>query len=146
MRYFLLLLLIAVRAFGEDINVTLTWDANTEADLVGYRVYWGKATGAYTESVAVTTNRATIALPRSQMAFLVVTAFNTAEAESGFSKEFVYFVKAPGEIRIPNPPQNVKAPKELNQARIEKSTDLKTWATIHVTNDPIAFFRIVYTL
>lgn len=141
----LLPLLLAVQAFAADVNVTLTWDANTEADLAGYRVYWGDKTGAYTQQTEVATNRVTLALPQSQMAFLVVTAFNTGATESAFSKEFVYFVKAPGEIRIPNPPQNVKAPRELNQARIEKSTDLKEWVPIYFSTDPVAFFRLVYS-
>lgn len=143
---FLLLFLLAVRAAAQDVNVTLTWDANAEPDLAGYCVYWGSASGAYTQSAEVTTNRATIALPRSQMAYIAVTAINTGEAESAFSKELIYFAKAPGEIRIPNPPQNVRAPKELNSARVEKSTDLKHWVPIYWTANPAELFRVVYTL
>jgi len=59
MRFFLLLLL-SVASFAQDTtaNVTIAWDANQEADLAGYRVYWGAKSGEYTQSAEATTNRA----------------------------------------------------------------------------------------
>lgn len=146
MKTLLFILALLTSSFAQDVNVTLTWDQNTEADLAGYRVYWGTATREYVNQAAVVTNRATIAVPRAQFAYIVVTAVNTGEKESGFSHEFVYFATTPGEIRIPSPPQNIKAPKELNSARIEKSTDLKTWVPIYWSSNPAEFFRLTITL
>ena len=71
---------------------TLYWDANSEADLAGYRVYWGRASGNYTNApqpvVAVMT-QPTYTTPSLQNGtwFFVVTAFNKTGAESGYSNE-----------------------------------------------------------
>jgi hypothetical protein len=34
-------------------NVKLAWDANTESDLAGYKVYYGTSTGKYPDSIDV---------------------------------------------------------------------------------------------
>ena len=39
--------------FGEKSIVTVAWDANTESDLAGYKIYYGKATGDYSHSIDV---------------------------------------------------------------------------------------------
>jgi hypothetical protein len=46
-----LLLLVAAPAFAG--SVTVTWDRNTEPDVVGYRVFWGTQSGVYTFNQAV---------------------------------------------------------------------------------------------
>ena len=81
----ILLLAIAVCAYAAD--VTLQWDANTEVDLAGYRVYQGAgsnpATFTRVQQVAATT--ATIkGLDNSSHSF-AVTAYNTAGMESAYS-------------------------------------------------------------
>lgn len=81
----ILMLTIAVCAHATD--VTLQWDANTEADLAGYRVYQGSgsnpATFTRVQQVAATT--ATIkGLDNSSHSF-AVTAYNTAGMESAYS-------------------------------------------------------------
>lgn len=81
----ILMLTIAVCAHATD--VTLQWDANTEADLAGYRVYQGSgsnpATFTRVQQVAATT--ATIkGLDNSSHSF-AVTAYNAAGMESAYS-------------------------------------------------------------
>ena len=34
-------------------EVTLAWDANTEPDLAGYNIYYGTASGDYSDSIDV---------------------------------------------------------------------------------------------
>jgi len=72
--------------------VGLEWDANTEADLAGYRVYEKTAVGTYGElgvCTAVTTELAfTAATPHPDGAYSwVITAYDDAGNESGYSNE-----------------------------------------------------------
>lgn len=83
----LTILLLALAVCAHAADVTLKWDANTEADLAGYRVYQGSGSNPTTftrvQQVAATT--ATIkGLDNSSHSF-VVTAYNTAGMESAYS-------------------------------------------------------------
>ena len=79
--------LLALAFTAHAADVTLTWDANTESDLAGYRVYQGTgsdpATVTRVQQVAATT--ATIkGLDNTSHSF-AVTAYNTAGMESAYS-------------------------------------------------------------
>jgi fibronectin type 3 domain-containing protein len=72
-------------------SATLTWNANTESDLAGYKVYRATASGAYGAPIAtvlrnVTTYQA-IGLQFGTTYFFVVTAFDVAGNESAYSNE-----------------------------------------------------------
>jgi len=73
-------------------TVTLAWDANTEPDLAGYKVYWGRSSRHYDNSpvptVAPSANPTftTPTLPNGTWYF-AVTAYNTAGLESDYSNE-----------------------------------------------------------
>ncbi|MBN9691338.1 MAG: host-nuclease inhibitor Gam family protein [Verrucomicrobia bacterium] len=75
--------------FGQAANVGLTWDPNTEADLGGYRVYYGPASRSYTNVVNVgRTNVARVTgLLDGAAYFFAVTAYNTNGLESDYSNE-----------------------------------------------------------
>ncbi|HYK90654.1 MAG TPA: fibronectin type III domain-containing protein, partial [Acidobacteriota bacterium] len=83
----LLLVLIPGRVvFAAD--VTLAWDANSETDLAGYKVYYGASSRNYSTVInvgKVTTYTLTGLAPGTY--YFAVTAFNTAQAESAFSNE-----------------------------------------------------------
>ncbi len=69
-------------------DVTLQWDANTETDLAGYKLYYGTAPGVYGTPIIVgkvTTYTLTAVQPGTY--YFAVTAYNTSGAESGFSNE-----------------------------------------------------------
>jgi hypothetical protein len=77
---------------GANGTVTLWWDANTEVDLAGYKVYWGRASRTYTNSpiptVAVMTSPTfTTSVLANGTWYFAVTAYNTAGMESGYSNE-----------------------------------------------------------
>ena len=84
-----------------DRSVVLAWDPNSEPDIMGYRLYWGTATGQYTENTEVlgVVTATAYGLTQGVNYFFAVTAFNTANAESLPSNEVEY---SPGRL---NPPE-----------------------------------------
>ena len=72
--------------------MTLTWTANREPDLAGYKVYIGTASGTYDApgSAFVTgkvTSYTVSNLPKGQTYFFAITAYDSAGNESQFSAE-----------------------------------------------------------
>ncbi len=88
---FQILMIATLAAFAAPAfanSVTLSWDANTEADLAGYKVYYGTASRTYGAPITIgkVTTHTLSGLP-SGMVYFAVTAYNTAGLESGFSNE-----------------------------------------------------------
>ena len=86
------LTLIALLACSESRAVTLEWDANHESNLAGYRMYYGAATGTYTNffdvgNVTVTT---VLNLAEGVTYYFAVTAYDSLGQESEFSNEVIY--------------------------------------------------------
>lgn len=84
----ILMLTIAVCAHAAD--VTLTWDANTESDLAGYRVYQKQDSAVppfarVQEIQKGTTTASVTGLDPSHSHSFAVTAYNTAGMESAYS-------------------------------------------------------------
>lgn len=67
----------------------LTWDANTESDLAGYKVYVGTRSRTYGPPLDVgkVTSFKVINLLPGTTYYFAVTAYDTASNESGFSNE-----------------------------------------------------------
>jgi hypothetical protein len=73
-------------------SVTLAWDPNSEPDVAGYRVYYGKALGNY-EAVIDVGNQTTYSisdLEDGEAYYFVVTAYDLLGRESDFSSELKY--------------------------------------------------------
>jgi hypothetical protein len=72
-------------------SVTLTWNANTESDLAGYKVYRATASGAYGAPIAAipgnTTSYTVTGLQFNTTYYFVVTAYDIAGNESAYSNE-----------------------------------------------------------
>ena len=91
-----LLMAILALTFGAraaTTNVTLAWNANTETNLAGYRVYYGTASGTYSGSKLVAagvTSTMISNLTFGQVYYFAATATNAAGLESDFSTEVVY--------------------------------------------------------
>lgn len=116
---FIIFIMIAVligfsyKVHAKTEGYTLEWDANTEPDLAGYKVYMGTASGEY--SLIETINER-LALPKYEgevienadkltTFYFAVTAFDADGLESGFSNEVSQEVDA----RVPPaPPKNLK--------------------------------------
>lgn len=75
-------------------QVTLEWDANTEPDLEGYKVYYGNSAGIYdfTIDVGNQTSYTVTGLNSGDTYHFSATAYNTSHVESAFASEVSYAV------------------------------------------------------
>ena len=102
-----------VYAIGKVVGpgCAFEWDANTETDLEGYRLYLAQVPGGYTAPPVDVGNVTTFTCAdagvelREGQWFVVATAYDLAGNESGYSNEvpFVFDATAPvspGTIRI----------------------------------------------
>jgi len=88
------LLVGALESFAA--SVTLQWDANTESDLSGYRVYYGTSSSVYSQSIDVgNVTQATVPdLVGGTTYYFAVTAYNVSGLESAPSNEVSYVTGA----------------------------------------------------
>ena len=72
-------------------SVQLSWSASTNASAAGYKIYYGKSSRTYTNSVDVgNALSATIqGLQPNKVYYFSVTAYNAGKTESGYSTEVV---------------------------------------------------------
>jgi len=69
-------------------NAILTWDANTESNLAGYKVYYGTSSRNYGAPIDVGNQTTyTVSGLNGQTYYFAVTAYNTSGTESGYSAE-----------------------------------------------------------
>jgi hypothetical protein len=82
---------------AHSAEIALTWEANTEPNLTGYRVYYGTASETYYYSVDIgnVTSCSVSNLLVGQTYYFVVTAYNTDGIESEYSEEVSVAVEAP---------------------------------------------------
>jgi hypothetical protein len=67
---------------------TVTWSANSEADLAGYKIYVGTTSGVYTQTIdAGNATSYAITLPKGVTYFFTVTAYDRSGNESARSAE-----------------------------------------------------------
>lgn len=106
-----LVTLSAVEGFTQQTkSATATWDANTEADLAGYKIYYGTAAGNYTKSFDIG-NQTSVPVNKLDVGktyYFAVTAYDIAGNESGFSKEVSLFIPADLDTTPPAPPGGLK--------------------------------------
>jgi hypothetical protein len=85
------LALILFLAFSSSVlaaDVTIAWNANTESDLAGYKVYYGTASGVYGSPIILGTQTTyTISGLFAGTYYIAVTAFNSSGLESGYSNQ-----------------------------------------------------------
>ncbi len=83
-------------------QVTLTWDANTEPDLAGYKVYYGTAPGAYGTPIDVgnVTTYTVTGLADGQTYYFAATAYDTVGNESGYSNEVAHLTPSLAEMNL----------------------------------------------
>ncbi len=119
------LLTVSLAHHGYAMDVTLGWDANTETDLAGYKIYYGAIQGGPYLGNGSPDGASPIIVPLSILAnpsgpqctvhgltdgtyYFVVTAYDTEGLESGYSNE-VYTQVSPMPP-LPPPPSPNAAP------------------------------------
>jgi len=81
--------IVALPHFVWAAQIKLAWDANTESDLAGYKVYYGSGSRSYGSSIDVgkVTAHTLTGLTEGQTYYIAVTAYNKSYSESGYSNE-----------------------------------------------------------
>ena len=90
-------------ALGQAIAsnpVNFAWDRSPEPDVIGYRFYYGTASGAYENSVNVGNNTELVlsSLPSSTIFYAVVSALSSSSLESLPSMEIVFETSPNSEV------------------------------------------------
>ena len=96
-------------------EISITWDANTEPDLAGYRIYVSKVSGQYDRGNMrkeiplqgeIDPGIHIITVPDDGIKrYSVVTAFDVDDNESGYSNEIEF---TPPDAVAPGNPQNYR--------------------------------------
>ena len=84
------LLVFGIPALALAGSATLHWQANTESDLAGYRIYYGTSSRSYGVYIPVDKNTTSYTinnLTEGQTYYFALTAVDTSGNESGFSEE-----------------------------------------------------------
>jgi hypothetical protein len=85
----IILLLFCFASWAQAADVRLAWNPNSEADLAGYRIHYGTASGSYTVHVDVgnVTTTTISGLADGVRYYFAATAYDTEALESGYSNE-----------------------------------------------------------
>ena len=102
-------------------NVSLVWDANSEPDIAGYNIYYGPASGVYTNIIEAgnVTNIIISGVDPGGIYYFVATAFTTNGLESDPSNEVTY---GSGTNQVDQPPTLDPVP----DVTIEEDAGLQT--------------------
>jgi fibronectin type 3 domain-containing protein len=99
LRYFIVAVawwLLASPVHADDTAI-LTWEPNTDPNLVGYKIYMSTKSGQYGAPIGSigkqTTYEVTVKATKDTRYYFVVTAYNTAGKESATSKEVSKIIK-----------------------------------------------------
>lgn len=92
MKVTVLFFLLCATLSASAASVTLAWDASPDASVTGYRIYYGVASGSYTNSATVgnVTNATLTNLSSGVHYYFAATAYDGVGNESVFSNETSY--------------------------------------------------------
>lgn len=116
-----IILIFGLTSIVSAETVGLAWNANTESDLSGYRVYVGTESRAYRMPIDVgnTTAYEVLDLEAGITYFFAVTAYDTSGNESGFSNEVTETVEDTSpDTTPPAPPTGLVAVQKMVKAII----------------------------
>ncbi len=92
---FVLVLFVLIVSNAQAGNVTVSWDANSESDLLGYKIYYGNTSGSYSNVIDVGN---VIEFQINNLSagsyFFTVTAYDNANNESDYSVEVAFTIIA----------------------------------------------------
>lgn len=127
-------------------SVTLVWNRSTNADVVGYNIYYGGASGVYTNEISAG-NVTTLTVPGLQDGstyYFAATAVNSSGVESGFSNVASY--TAPALAALLRPAVSLSGGFSLTvngvpgyNYVIQASTNLTQWVSVQTNSAPFSF-------
>jgi hypothetical protein len=84
--------LLGSQMAGAIQNVGLTWNASADPSVSGYRIYYGSASGLYTNAITAgnVTSITVNGLADGATYFFAAKSYNAAGVESGFSNETIF--------------------------------------------------------
>ncbi len=84
--------LLSLSGLASAAQTTLAWDANTQPEVVGYKLYYGTASGAYSGNIdAGKVTQYTISgLQDATTYYFAVTAYDAGRVESSYSNEVTW--------------------------------------------------------
>jgi hypothetical protein len=95
-------------AYAATTDVTLAWDANTEPDIAGYKLYQSNVTGgpyALAQTVGIVTTTVVAGVADGRTCWVLTAYRATPLTESGYSNEVCYFFNT----TPPSVPRNLAA-------------------------------------
>jgi hypothetical protein len=100
-----LLAILGLRA--DAVDITVSWNANSESNIAGYKIYYGMLSGEYSNAVdvSIATEAVFSDLDPYTTYYLAVTAYNNAGLESGYSNEVIFSGTAEEELIISDSPK-----------------------------------------
>jgi len=112
-------------------SVTLAWNASTDPIVAGYNVYYGGASGAYTNEICAgnATNATISGLVQGTTYYFAATTYASSGMESPFSSEVSYLV--PLNVPIVNQPPTLNA---ITNLTINENTGLQTVSLSGITS------------
>jgi len=118
----ILLVPLILCPFAFSADITMAWDSNNEADLAGYKIYYGTSSGNYThsEDVGNVTEYTIVDLQEGVTYFLAAKAYNYSGNESSFSEELVYTLlntnsnNSPTKPSVPSGPSSGSTETQYN--------------------------------
>jgi hypothetical protein len=112
-------------------SVTLAWNASTDSSVAGYNVYYGGASGAYTNKICAgdATNATISGLVEGTTYYFAATTYASSSMESPFSSEVSYLV--PMNVPIVNQPPTLNA---INNLTINENAGLQTVSLSGITS------------
>lgn len=92
-------------ANAEAAQVNLSWLANSESNISGYKIYYGTSSGNYTSSfnVGLTTSYNLTGVTSGQTYYFALTAYNSSFLESNYSPEVSITVSGSSPTPTPTP-------------------------------------------
>lgn len=123
-------------------SVTLAWNRSTDSIVAGYNVYYGGASGAYTNEVSAgnATNTTISGLIQGTTYYFAATTYSIAGMESSFSSEVSYTVPILPGVQLRITPTRQFILTVTGQAGctydIQASPDCTAWAVIGTVTVP----------
>lgn len=127
-------------------SVELSWTPSASPDIVGYNIYYGAASGDYTNEVSVgnTTNATVSGLINSTTYYFAAKAINSDGIESTYSLQIAYAVPSAaaifGKLMFSNKSVSVEVTGAPGSTyAIQASTDLVNWISLETNLTPLLF-------